>query len=193
MTLSDTLSGRQAGAFLRCGWQDNPALVRYLKTDWQADSWNVWHDRDRITGGDTFTAEIEEGIRWCNVLIAVMEPHATRRAGHPRQPQPPRQHLSPRDQYGRRRQGHGRLVPGLALNCTPPLLLQGLDYIDIAHQSDDAGHEISTRNDGGAIFLQTNSHAPLARFPVGSTSKASMARPGPGVRVRRRICSGWKE
>jgi hypothetical protein len=72
-------SGRRA--FLSYGWQDNNDLVLRLKGDLQADGWQVWHDMDRISGGDAFTAEIEDGIRWCDVLLAFMGPHSTRRAG----------------------------------------------------------------------------------------------------------------
>ena len=58
-------------AFLSYGWQDNNPLVLRLKADLTSDGWEVWHDKDRISGGDAFTAEIEEGIRWCDVMIAV--------------------------------------------------------------------------------------------------------------------------
>ena len=67
--------------FLSYGWQDNTPLVLRLKADLKSDGWECWHDKDRISGGDAFTAEIEEGIRWCDVVIAIMGPHSTRRAG----------------------------------------------------------------------------------------------------------------
>ncbi len=117
--------------FLSYGWQDNAALVQRLKADLQADGWDVWQDRDRITGGDAFTAEIEDGIRWCDVLLAVMGPHSTRRANDPdskdRRDSICQREISMADTV----KGHGRIVPVMAVDCSPPLLLQGLDYIDM--------------------------------------------------------------
>ena len=57
-------------AFVSYGWQDNAELVQRLKAELQADGWEVWFDKDRITGRDAFAAEIEDGIRWCDLWAA---------------------------------------------------------------------------------------------------------------------------
>ncbi len=121
----------QPRAFLSYGRGDNDPLVGRLKADLCAHGWEVWHDKDRICGGDAFTAEIEEGVRWCDVMIALMGPHSTRRAGDPdstdRRDSICHREISMADTV----KGHGRIVPVMAAACTPPLLLQGLDYADM--------------------------------------------------------------
>jgi len=128
---------RRPRVFLSYGWQDNRALVLRLKDDLAADGWDVWLDKDRISGGDAFTAEIEDGIRWCDVLLALMGPHSTRRANDPggdRRDSICHREISMADTV----KGHGRTVPVLACPCTPPLLLQGLDYLDMTDCPADA-------------------------------------------------------
>jgi anti-anti-sigma regulatory factor len=129
---SSTRLTRKPRVFLSYGWQDNGPLLLHLKDDLRADGWDIWHDRDRISGGDAFTAEIEEGIRWCDVLLALMGPHSTRRANDP-------DSSDHRDSICHREismadtvKGHGKTVPVMTSSCTPPLLLQGLDYVDMA-------------------------------------------------------------
>ncbi len=116
---------RNKRLFFSYGWQDNfPQLLR-VKEDLAADGYEIWHDKDRISGGDAFTAEIEDGIRSADVVVAFMGPHSTRRANDPdskdRRDSICHRELSMADTV----KGHGRIVPVLAVACTPPLLLQG--------------------------------------------------------------------
>ncbi len=136
--VSSTRLTRNPRVFLSYGWQDNVPLLLRLKDDLRADGWDIWHDKDRISGGDAFTAEIEDGIRWCDVLLALMGPHSTRRANDP-------DSNDHRDSICHREismadtvKGHGRTVPVMTVACTPPLLLQGLDYVDMAGCPADA-------------------------------------------------------
>jgi Tol biopolymer transport system component len=103
-------------------WQDNLPLLVRLAEDLAAAGYDIWHDSDRRTGGDAFVAGSEEGIRWADLLVALLGPHAARRDSICQR------ELSLADTV----LGHARIVPVLAEACTPPRLLQGLDAIDMS-------------------------------------------------------------
>jgi WD40 repeat protein len=64
-------------------------------------------------------------------MIALMGPHSTRRAGDP-DSKDRRDSICHREiSMGDTVKGHGRTVPVMAAPCTPPLLLEGLDYVDM--------------------------------------------------------------
>ncbi len=131
-------STRKTRLFFSYGWQDNLLLLLHVKEDLAADGYEIWHDRDRISGGDAFAAEIEDGIRWADVVVAFMGPHSTRRADDPdskdRRDSICCRELSMADSV----KGHGRIVPVMAVACSPPLLLQGLDYVDMTDSPQEA-------------------------------------------------------
>jgi hypothetical protein len=139
----ESAAGRKPRAFLSYGWQDNAALVRRVKEDLERKGWEAWQDKDRIEGGDAFAAEIEDGLRWCDVVVAFMGPHSTRRAGDAdstdRRDSICQRELSMADAV----KGHGRTVPVMAVACSPPLLLQGLDYVDMTGCPADQGRYVT--------------------------------------------------
>src|SRR5688572_13332539 len=72
--------------FLSYGQRDAAALALRLRDDLARAGYQVWQDAERIRAGWGWTDEIREGIRESDLLLALLSPHAVRRAGAPGNP-----------------------------------------------------------------------------------------------------------
>jgi len=65
--------------FISYGHADASAFANRLRADLEESGCSpVWLDSEMITGGDCWTASIEQGIREAHALLAIMTPHSLR-------------------------------------------------------------------------------------------------------------------
>lgn len=80
---------------------------------------NVWYDDD-LGPGETFSRVIQENIQQCSALIVLLTPSALESTWVMRE-------LCFGDSLGK------RIVPLLRAPCTVPLVIQGLQVLDVTH------------------------------------------------------------
>lgn len=90
-------------------------LVRHLAES----GLDVWYDHD-LGPGETFSRVIQEHIQQCSALIVLLTPSALESTWVMRE-------LSFADSLGR------RIVPLLRVPCTVPLVIQGIQVLDVTH------------------------------------------------------------
>jgi hypothetical protein len=72
--------------FLSYGRRDTQPLAERLRADLVERGYDVWQDTERIRSGWDWDEEIEVGLRRSRALLALLSPHAVRRAGGPGNP-----------------------------------------------------------------------------------------------------------
>jgi hypothetical protein len=90
-------------------------LVRHLTES----GLDVWYDHD-LGLGETFGRVIQERIQHCSALIVLLTPSALESSWVMRE-------LSFADSLGK------RIIPLLRVPCTVPLVIQGLQVLDVTH------------------------------------------------------------
>lgn len=123
--------------FISYGRADAKELVDRLCVDLAKAGFDVWRDTQEIRAGADWQAQILDGLRSAQVVIAVMSPHAVRTS------------TTSTDQvdsvclseiaYALYDPPPRRVVPVMAASCKPPLFLYQLDYVDLRswNSSDD--------------------------------------------------------
>ena len=76
----------RARLFLSYGRRDAGPLADRLEQDLGLFGYEVWRDRRKIRSGTDFMREIEDGLRSTQLVVALLSPHAVRRAVDPTQP-----------------------------------------------------------------------------------------------------------
>jgi WD40 repeat protein len=76
----------RARIFLSYGQKDANKLATKLRDDLENRGYKVWQDAERIRTGWSWSEEIKDGIKDSQVLVALLSPHAVRRAGMPGNP-----------------------------------------------------------------------------------------------------------
>ena len=66
----------QHRVFLSYARKDGRDSALRLKSDLEAAGFHVWQDVEAIRGGASWTRKIEDGLSWCDTLVAVLTPGA---------------------------------------------------------------------------------------------------------------------
>lgn len=153
--------------FLSYGHRDGAAFAERLRSDLERAGISVFHDQRDVRQIDQFDADIERGIDTAHALLAVLSPHAVRRAGDIGNP-------DGRDSICLNEIRHANktrkpIVPVMIERCEPPLLVNLHDYIDFAGWSESADlyraqfqrlmHELTQAVDGRRVPSELLHHA----------------------------------
>ncbi|NQT11103.1 MAG: TIR domain-containing protein, partial [Planctomycetes bacterium] len=65
--------------FLSYGRDKHAADAQRIKEDLQGCGHDVWFDLERLTEGRDWERYIEEGLRWCEIVVLLMTPYSVRR------------------------------------------------------------------------------------------------------------------
>jgi hypothetical protein len=115
--------------FLSYGRADASELAARLTADLANAGFDIWRDTPRLSAGRPWDGQIQEAIGKSDLLLAVLTPHAVRAATI----------ADPRgedgvclDEIATARFARPRvpILPILALPCTPPFIIQRLQFID---------------------------------------------------------------
>ena len=69
-----TTPPKRRRVFLSYARKDGQDAALCLKYDLEAAGFHVWQDVESIRGGASWTGKIEEGLLWCDTLVAVLTP-----------------------------------------------------------------------------------------------------------------------
>src|SRR5271157_352880 len=117
---SGTPSTEKVRLFLSYGRADAEELAERLEADLSLLGFEVWRDRRKIRSGREWDDEIEAGLRTCQLVVAVLTPHAVH------------EESVCRDELAFARCACKLpIVPALAEPCEPPFVIFRLDYIDL--------------------------------------------------------------
>jgi hypothetical protein len=128
----------KARLFLSYGRSDAKDLADRLKADLEARGFKVWQDTHRIRKGKEWEQEIVDGLRSTQLVIALLSPHAVRKATDP-------DNTGSDDSVCLDELSFARfdckvpIVPVMAIPCPPPFIIFRLDYLDLQawKESDD--------------------------------------------------------
>ncbi len=123
--------------FISYGRKDAGDLAARLKGDLENNGYKVWQDTEEIRTGSDFTAEIEEGLRNTQIVVALLSPHSVRRSAS--RDSPDGQDSVCLDELSFARfvvQPSRPILPVLVHPCEPPFVICRLDYIDLTQWSD---------------------------------------------------------
>ena len=127
--MSEDVQQKGIRLFLSYGQRDAAALALRLRDDLSKKGFKVWQDAERIRAGYDWTDEIREGIRESDILLALLSPHAVRRAGGPGNP-------DDRDSVCLDEIAYALdacqipVVPAMALACEPPFRIFRVQFLD---------------------------------------------------------------
>ncbi|HEX3654481.1 MAG TPA: TIR domain-containing protein [Pirellulales bacterium] len=115
--------------FISYGRKDARELVDRLCVDLTAAGFSVWRDTREIPAGTDWQAEIVDGLRSAQVVVAVMTPHSVRTSARS---------VDQTDSvclgeiaYALFNPPPQPVVPVMAYSCEPPLAIYHLDYVDL--------------------------------------------------------------
>ena len=118
--------------FLSYGRADAKDLADRLCIDLAAQGYHVWQDTKNIRGANAWHHEIEDGLRSCQLVVALLSPHAVRRESDAS-----RDYSVCLDEWSFAQFELRRpIVPVLAQTCSAPLFLHRLDYVDLCRWRD---------------------------------------------------------
>jgi len=125
--------------FLSYGRRDAAALAERLRADLERRGFAVWQDVREIRAGQAWEEEIQAGLRGTQVVLALLSPHAVRRAGGPAGGDTDGVCLDELA-FARFGQPPTPILPVMAVACEPPFSLFRLDHVDLtrAAESEDA-------------------------------------------------------
>ncbi|MBL8830546.1 MAG: toll/interleukin-1 receptor domain-containing protein, partial [Planctomycetaceae bacterium] len=120
--------------FVSYGRKDARELVDRLCIDLTAAGFDVWRDTREIRAGYDWQAEIVDGLRSAQVVVAVMTPHSVRtsRSSPDRIDSVCLSEIA----YALFNPPPQPVVPVMAQQCDPPLTLFHLDYVDLRSWTD---------------------------------------------------------
>jgi WD40 repeat protein len=132
--------------FLSYGVRDAALLAEHLHQDLTTRGLVIWQDLQCIRTGWSWTEAIQDGLRSCNVLLAILSPHAVRRSGTPGNPSHTDSVCLDEIEYARFA-CRIPIVPVKVLPCEVPFVIHRLQYIDFTRWQEskaeyDAGVEI---------------------------------------------------
>jgi len=127
----------QARLFLSYGQGDAKKLAIKLRDDLAGHGYKVWQDAERIRTGWNWSEEIRDGIKDSQVLVALLSPHAVRRAGMPGNPDNKDSVCLDEIHYALD-QCNIPIVPAMAVTCEPPFRIFRLQYLDFRRWDESA-------------------------------------------------------
>jgi WD40 repeat protein/uncharacterized Zn finger protein (UPF0148 family) len=116
--------------FLSYGRRDAEELAEHLEQDLSVYGYEVWRDKRKIRSGTDFMHEIEDGLRSTQLVVALLSPHAVRRAGDPGNPDDSDGVCLDELSFARFA-CKTPIVPVMAVPCQPPFVIFRLDYVEL--------------------------------------------------------------
>lgn len=125
--------------FLSYGRKDAAGLADRLRTDLEKLGYQVWQDTREIRAGREWEEQIVDGLRSTQVVIALLSPHAVRRAADPNNPDCLDSVCLDELTFARFATPPTPIVPIMAVPCEPPFPVFRLDYLSMTQwmQSED--------------------------------------------------------
>jgi len=117
--------------FLSYGRRDAKELANRLRKDLANNGYEVWQDTRRIKAGRRWDREIETALRHAQVVVAILSPHAVRRAGDPDNPDGTDSVCLDEIAFARFTLPNTQIVPVLAVPCEAPFGLDLLERVDL--------------------------------------------------------------
>ncbi|MCS6834924.1 MAG: DarT ssDNA thymidine ADP-ribosyltransferase family protein [Anaerolineae bacterium] len=111
--MSDTLN-----IFISYGRKDSTPFALRLRDDLEALGWRVWLDQSEIDGGDDWMSKIERAIEGCDLMLALISPHANE------------SRWCKAEQLRALRKGKPIIPLLLFAEAEPPLHLEASNYLD---------------------------------------------------------------
>jgi hypothetical protein len=178
-------SGR-INIFISYGRGDSKDLALKLCEDLRSAGYPTWLDVSEIPGGASWSQNIEKAIEECDVLLALMSPHAYQ------------SQWCRAEQLRAIRKGK-RVIPLMAVvGAEPPLHLEHLNYLDFTQPPvyDERFSDLLSDIRAGMAFLQPHAAPKEATAPVARRSpryKASArATLAGGKRPQKRSASSFR-
>jgi len=122
--------------FLSYGRRDAAELAERLFNDLTERGFEIWMDRRNIRPGTPFMEEIRDGLRSCQVVIALLSPHSVRLGSDPQTIDHLDSVCLDELSYARFSPPPRKIVPVLAVPCEPPFVIYRLDYTDLCAWKD---------------------------------------------------------
>lgn len=125
--------------FLSYGRRDAAQLADRLRGDLENLGYEVWQDTREIRAGREWEEQIVDGLRSTQVVIALLSPHAVRRASDPNSPDNVDSVCLDELTFARFATPPTPIVPVMAIPCEPPFPVFRLDYVSMTQwiQSED--------------------------------------------------------
>lgn len=125
--------------FLSYGRRDASDLANRLRADLKNRGYEVWQDTHEIRAGKEWEEQIADGLRSTQVVIALLSPHAVRRATDPNSPDNVDSVCLDELTFARFAAPPTPIVPVMAIPCEPPFAVFRLDYVSMTQwmQSED--------------------------------------------------------
>jgi len=132
---SEPAPGPRVKLFLSYGPGDAAELADRLEQDLSLSGYEVWRDSRNIRPGKAWEAEIVDGLRSTEVVVALLSPRAVRRSGDPNS-------TNDYDSICLDELSFARfvcktpIVPVMAIPCEPPFVIFRLDYVKLLQWRD---------------------------------------------------------
>lgn len=118
--------------FLSYGRRDAAGLANRLRTDLEKLGYEVWQDTREIRAGKEWEEQIADGCRSTQVVIALLSPHAVRRAKDPNNPDNVDNVCLDELTFARFAAPPTPIIPVMAVPCEPPFAVFRLDFVEIS-------------------------------------------------------------
>src|SRR5262245_48224273 len=123
--------GTQPRPFLSYGRRDAAPLADRLRQGLEGLGYEVWQDTRQVRAGKEWEAEIHDGLRSTQVVIALLSPHAVRRTGGPEGADGLDSVCLDELSFARFASPPIPIVPVMAVPCEPPFSIFRLDYVEM--------------------------------------------------------------
>lgn len=125
--------------FLSYGRRDAADLANRLRADLEKLGYEVWQDTRQIRAGREWEDQIVDGLRSTQVVIALLSPHAVRRATDPGSPDYVDSVCLDELTFARFAAPPTPIVPVMAIPCEPPFQVFRLDYVSMTRWMQSEG------------------------------------------------------
>ena len=117
--------------FLSYGRRDASDLAERLERDLKQANYEVWRDTREIRPGTAWGAEIADGLRSSQIMVALMTPHSTRTTRDTSSPDAVDSVCLGEIAHALFNPPPQAIVPVMAKSCEAPLHIFHLDYVDL--------------------------------------------------------------
>jgi len=152
--------------FLSYGRRDAAELANRLRGDLEKLGYEIWQDRREIRAGKEWEEQIADGLRSTQVVIALLSPHAVRRATDPNSSDNVDSVCLDELTFARFAAPPTPIVPVMAIPCEPPFAVFRLDYVSMTQWmlSDDEYRRGLERLVAGIEAAATGKPLPTRRW-----------------------------
>jgi hypothetical protein len=126
--------------FLSYGRRDAARLAERLAAELEAQGFEVWMDRSALRAARDWQAQIVDGLRSAQIVIALLSPHAVRVSADPANPDALDSVCLDEISFARFSRPPKPIVPVMAAPCEPPFCIFRLDWVDLVAWEESEGH-----------------------------------------------------